>query len=561
MPEADRSSFGKLVAYKSGCSEPGSNLEFFTELAITPFVLFGPSCLMCGIVGIVGHDDVNQEIYDALTVLQHRGQDAAGIMTCDNLLINQRKSNGLVKDVFRTRDIRHLKGRVGLGHVRYPTAGSSSPALAQPFYVNSPFGIALAHNGNLTNTAALAREMFQSEQRHLNTDSDSEVLLNIFAHELQKVCEMQLKPEHVFHAIAALHRRAQGAYAVTAMITGYGIVGFRDPYGIRPVVFGERESERGKEFMIASESVALDVLGFRLIRDIAPGEAVYITNDGQIHTQQCAENSVTRPCIFEHVYFARPDSLMDGISVYKSRLRMGEKLAKKILRLRPDHDIDVVIPIPDTSRVAGQVLAYDLGVKFREGLMKNRYIGRTFIMPGQKARKRSVRQKLNAIPLEFRDKNVLLVDDSIVRGTTCEEIVRMAREAGARKVYFASAAPPVAYPNVYGIDMPAARELIAHGRTTEEVCEAIGADWLIYQDLEDLKASLTEGNPEITEFDCSVFDGNYIVGNVDQAYLDHLENQRNDKAREKDNEQYLSDSNYAIGLHNEPSWDETSSGG
>ena len=509
---------------------------------------------MCGIVAIVGNDDVNQEIYDALTVLQHRGQDAAGIMTCDNLRINQRKSNGLVKDVFHTRDIRHLEGRVGLGHVRYPTAGSSSPALAQPFYVNSPFGIALAHNGNLTNTADLAREMFQAEQRHLNTDSDSEVLLNIFAYELQKVCELQLKPEQIFQAIRALHRRCQGAYAVTAMITGYGIIGFRDPNGIRPIVFGQRDSPDGKEFMIASESVALDVLGFEMIRDIAPGEAVYITNDGQIHTQQCADNPQIRPCIFEHVYFARPDSLMDGISVYKSRLRMGEKLAKKILRERPDHDIDVVIPIPDTSRVAGQVLAYDLGVKFREGLMKNRYIGRTFIMPGQKARKKSVRQKLNPIPLEFKDKNVLLVDDSIVRGTTCEEIVRMAREAGARKVYFASAAPPVIYPNVYGIDMPAAKELIAHGRTIDEVCQAIGADWLVYQDLDDLKDSLSEGNDKITEFECSVFDGKYIAGDVDQAYLERLESQRNDNAKStKEENQYLSDSNFAIGLHNKTS--------
>jgi len=508
---------------------------------------------MCGIVGIVGNNDVNQEIYDALTVLQHRGQDAAGIMTCDNLRINQRKSNGLVKDVFHTRDIRYLKGRVGLGHVRYPTAGSSSPALAQPFYVNSPFGIALAHNGNLTNTTTLAVEMFQSEQRHLNTDSDSEVLLNIFAHELQKVCELRLKPEHIFQAISALHRRCQGAYAVTAMITGYGLVGFRDPNGIRPIVFGERDSEHGKEFMIASESVALDVLGFRLIRDIAPGEAVFVTNDGKIHTQQCADNPQSRPCIFEHVYFARPDSLMDGISVYKSRLRMGEKLAKKILQLRPDHDIDVVIPIPDTSRVAGQVLAYDLGVKFREGLMKNRYIGRTFIMPGQKARKKSVRQKLNAIPLEFKDKNVMLVDDSIVRGTTCEQIVQMAREAGARKVYFASAAPPVIHPNVYGIDMPAASELIAHGRSVEEVCQAIGADWLVYQDLPDLKECLSEGNSTIADFECSVFDGKYIAGDVSQAYLDHLEMQRNDNVRQQENQEFLADSNFTIGLHNETS--------
>ena len=508
---------------------------------------------MCGIVGIVGTHDVNQDIYDALTVLQHRGQDAAGIMTCDNLRINQRKSNGLVRDVFRTRDFRYLKGLVGLGHVRYPTAGSSSPALAQPFYVNCPFGIALAHNGNLTNTDVLAREMFQSDQRHLNTDSDSELLLNIFAHELQKVCDLVLQPEHVFQAVRALHRRCQGAYAVTVMIAGYGILGFRDPHGIRPIVFGQRQAARGNEFMMASESVALDVLGFQLTRDIAPGEAVYITNDGQVHAQQCSDQTEHRPCIFEHVYFARPDSLMDGISVYKSRLRMGEKLAQKILRLMPEHDIDVVIPIPDTSRVAGQVLAYDLGVKFREGLMKNRYIGRTFIMPGQKTRKKSVRQKLNPIPLEFRDKNVLLVDDSIVRGTTCQEIVKMAREAGARKVYFASAAPPVKFPNVYGIDMPAAGELIAHGRTTEEVCRAIGADWLVYQDLADLKTCLSDGNPDITEFECSVFDGQYVAGKVDQEYLAHLETQRNDQAREKDHADFPGDSDFALGLHNESS--------
>ncbi len=514
---------------------------------------------MCGIVGILGQEDVNQEIYDALTVLQHRGQDAAGMMTCENLRVNQRKSNGLVKDVFSSRDIRHLKGRIGLGHVRYPTAGSSSPALAQPFYVNSPFGIGLAHNGNLTNTAALARKLFRTDQRHLNTDSDSEVLLNIFAHELQKICDLQLKPEHVFAAISKLHQHCEGAYAVTAMITGYGLIGFRDPNGIRPLVFGKRlvpgdsgEAEK-MEYMIASESVALDVLGFELIRDVAPGEAIYITLDGELHTQQCAEDSRRRPCIFEHVYFARPDSLMDGISVYKSRLRMGEKLARKIMRLRPEHDIDVVIPIPDTSRVAGQVLAYELGVKFREGLMKNRYIGRTFIMPGQHKRERSVRQKLNPISLEFKGKNVMLVDDSIVRGTTCREIVRMARDAGAKKVYFASAAPPVIYPNVYGIDMPSATELIAHGRTIEEVCESIGADWLVYQDLEDLQNSLIEGNPEITEFECSVFNGDYIVGGVDQEYLDRLDQQRNDKARQEDQQQFLSAGDTTIGLHNERS--------
>lgn len=508
---------------------------------------------MCGIVGIVANDDVGHDIYDALTVLQHRGQDAAGMMTCENLRLNQRKYNGLVKDVFRSRDMRHLRGNVGIGHVRYPTAGSSSPALAQPFYVNSPYGISLAHNGNLTNCENLARDLFESDKRHLNTDSDSEILLNIFAHELLKVGGLVPRPEDIFAAVRALHRRCQGAYAVTAMIVGHGILGFRDPNGIRPVVFGRRDRGHGVEYMIASESVALDVLDFELVRDIAPGEAVYITNDGQLHTQQCADHPVTRPCIFEHVYFARPDSLMDGISVYKSRLRMGERLAKKILRQMPNHDIDVVIPIPDTSRVAGQVLAYDLGVKFREGLMKNRYIGRTFIMPGQQMRKKSVRQKLNAIALEFRGKNVLLVDDSIVRGTTCEQIIEMARDAGANKVYIASAAPAVRFPNVYGIDMPSANELIAHGRSEEEVCKLIGADYLVYQNLDDLKQCLSEGNPEITEFECSVFDGNYISGLVDENYLARLETRRNDSAKRQHEEKSLADSDLAIGLHNETS--------
>ncbi len=507
---------------------------------------------MCGIVGIVAQNNVNQDIYDALTVLQHRGQDAAGMMTCDNLRLNQRKSNGLVKDVFRGCDMQHLTGNVGIGHVRYPTAGSSSPALAQPFYVNSPYGISLAHNGNLTNYDQLARELFESDQRHLNTDSDSEILLNVLAHELSAIGALNATPRDVFDAVSELHRRCRGAYAVTAMIIGYGILGFRDPNGIRPLVFGKRETAKGVEYMIASESVALDVLDFKLIRDVAPGEAIFITNDGQLHSRQCADDPKTRPCIFEHVYFARPDSIMDGISVYKSRLRMGERLARKILRLRPDHDIDVVIPIPDTSRVSGQVLAYDLGVKFREGLMKNRYIGRTFIMPGQKQRKKSVRQKLNPIGLEFRGKNVLLVDDSIVRGTTCQQIVQMARDAGANKVYFASAAPPVIYPNVYGIDMPSVHELIAHDRSVEEVCQMIGADWLVYQDLDDLKACLSDGNPAITEFECSVFDGQYITGDVDKSFLARLEFARNDNAKRL-LEQRRTESDYAVGLHNEAS--------
>ena len=432
---------------------------------------------MCGIVGIVAKSNVNQELYDALTVLQHRGQDAAGIVTWSEGRLIQRKANGLVNDVFRRRHMESLQGNAGIGHVRYPTAGGSSPALAQPFYVNSPYGISLAHNGNLTNTEDLSRELFRSDLRHLNTNSDSEVILNIFAHELQCLGKLSPSASDIFEAVRGVHKRCRGGYAVVSLIANYGIVAFRDPNGIRPVVFGSRESSKGKEYMIASESVALDVLGFKLERDVAPGEAVFIDFDGNFHSQQCAEKAVISPCIFEHVYFARPDSIMDGVSVYKTRLRQGEKLAEKVGRLRPDHDIDVIIPIPDSSRIAAQLMAHNLGIKFREGLIKNRYIGRTFIMPGQSQRKKSVRQKLNAIGLEFSGKNVMLVDDSIVRGTTCKQIIQMARDAGAAKVYFASAAPPVRYPNVYGIDMPAADELIAHDRTEEEICEVIGADW------------------------------------------------------------------------------------
>ncbi len=505
---------------------------------------------MCGIVGIVARGNVNQEIYDALTVLQHRGQDAAGIVTCERGKMNQRKGNGLVRDVFHTRHMQRLTGNVGIGHVRYPTAGTSSPALAQPFYVNSPYGIALAHNGNLTNAAELSRELFQSDLRHLNTDSDSEVLLNVFAHELQRMGKLVPTAEDIFEAIAALHRRCRGAYAVVAMVANYGIVAFRDPNGIRPLVFGSREGAGGPEYMIASESVALDVLGYRLVRDVAPGEAIYIDVNGQLHTRQCAGSTQLAPCIFEHVYFARPDSIMDGVSVYKARLRQGEKLADKILRLRPDHDIDVVIPIPDSSRIAGQSLAQRLGVKFREGLVKNRYIGRTFIMPGQSERKKSVRQKLNAISLEFKGKNVLLVDDSIVRGTTCSQIIDMARDAGARKVYFASAAPAVRYPNVYGIDMPSARELIAHGHSEEEVSAQIGADWLVYQDLEDLIASSAEGSPDIPQFECSVFNGDYVTGDVDEHYLNHLAAERSDENKSQ-RERVVGGEGAVIGLHND----------
>jgi len=487
---------------------------------------------MCGLVGIVARSDVAVSLYDTLTVLQHRGQDAAGIATCDDGILNLRKDNGLVKDVFRTRHMRRLTGRMGIGHVRYPTAGSSSPALAQPFYVNSPYGLCLAHNGNLTNAAQLAEELYSEDLRHTNTDSDSEVLLNIFAHELQQVGKMAPTPEDVFAAVEGVNRRCRGGYAALVLISGYGIVGFRDKNGIRPLVFGKREYKGQVEYMLASESVALDSQGFTLERDVMPGEAVYIDINGNLHTKVCAEPAEYAPCIFEHVYFARPDSLMDGISVYKARLRMGERLADKVMRLRPDHDIDVVIPIPDTSRTSALELANRLGVKYREGFVKNRYIGRTFIMPGQSERRKSVRQKLNAIELEFRGKNVLLVDDSIVRGTTCRQIIQMARDAGARNVYFASASPPVRYPNVYGIDMPAASELIAHGRTEEEVQKLIGADWLIFQDLDDLIVAAREGNPEIQRFECSVFDGNYITGDVDDAYLKALEAARNDKAKQ-----------------------------
>ncbi len=486
---------------------------------------------MCGIVGIVSHKNVNQELYDALTVLQHRGQDAAGIVTCERGRLHLRKDNGLTRDVFTSEQMMKLKGNMGIAHARYPTAGCSSSSEAQPFYVNSPFGITLAHNGNLTNTEALKKELFIEDQRHLNTNSDSEVLLNIFAHELQKLGKLELNKEDIFKAVKGVHRRCKGAYAVVIMIPNIGVIGFRDPHGIRPIVFGKRETEKGSEFMIASESVALDVLGFELIRDIDPGEAVFIEESGLLHTQQCADMSKHCPCIFEYVYFARPDSIIDNISVYKARLRMGDKLAEKILREWPEHDIDVVIPIPDTSRTSALQMAYTLNVKFREGFMKNRYIGRTFIMPGQQMRKKSVRQKLNAIGLEFEGKNVLLVDDSIVRGTTSEQIIQMARDAGAKKVYFASAAPAVRYPNVYGIDMPAAHELVAHNRSEDEICTVLGADKLIYQDLEDLIDSVQKGNTKIKQFDTSCFDHQYITGDIDDKYLQNIEALRNDAAQ------------------------------
>ncbi|SEI54507.1 amidophosphoribosyltransferase [Allopseudospirillum japonicum] len=504
---------------------------------------------MCGIVGVVANGHVNQVLFDSLTVLQHRGQDAAGIMTCQQGRFFLRKSNGLVRDVFRTRHMKRLLGNMGIGHVRYPTAGSSSEAESQPFYVNSPYGIALAHNGNLTNSAQLTQDLFTTDLRHINTNSDSEVLLNVFAHELGKQVH-PLSAEDIFDAIRRVHRRCLGGYAAVAMISGYGLVGFRDPHGIRPIVLGKRDHEQGTEYMLASESVALDVADFELVRDIAPGEAIFIDLEGKVHTRQCADHAKGHPCIFEHVYLARPDSIMDGIHVYRARMRMGERLAEKIKRERPNHDIDVVIPIPDTSRTSALELAQHLGVTFREGFIKNRYIGRTFIMPGQQLRKKSVRQKLNAIDLEFKDKNVLLVDDSIVRGTTCKQIIQMARDAGAKKVFFASAAPAVRYPNVYGIDMPAAHELIAHGHTDEEVGELIGADWMIYQELEDLISACREENPSLEGFDCSVFNGEYVTGDIDSHYLARLEAERNDAAKHQEDED-----NAVIDLHNDSSAD------
>jgi amidophosphoribosyltransferase len=500
---------------------------------------------MCGIIGIVGKSPVNQALYDGLTVLQHRGQDAAGIMTCDGGRLHLRKDNGLVRDVFQPQHMVQLTGNMGIGHVRYPTAGCSSSAEAQPFYVNSPYGIALAHNGNLTNTTQLKDEVFREDLRHINTSSDSEILLNVFAHELQRCGKLKIDANDIFHAVSGVHRRCRGAYAVVAMIPGHGLIAFRDPHAIRPLVVGKRETGEGDEYVVASESVAIDALGFQLLRDVEPGEAVYVDVQGRFHARQCASESSYAPCIFEYVYFARPDSFIDGISVYKSRLRMGEKLANKILRVFPNHDIDVVIPIPDTSRTAALQLSYKLGVVYREGFVKNRYIARTFIMPGQKQRKKSVRQKLNAIDLEFRGKNVLLVDDSIVRGTTSKQIIQMAREAGAQKVYFASAAPPVRFPNVYGIDMPSATELIGHGRDEAAIAKEIGADWLVYQDLQDLiEAVATKGSRKIDRFDASVFNGEYVTGDITPAYLAALEACRNDSAKDS-KEQSIS-----IEMHN-----------
>lgn len=493
---------------------------------------------MCGIVGIAGFTPVNQSIYDALTVLQHRGQDAAGIATIDeNKQFRLRKSNGLVKDVFAARHMLRLRGKMGIGHVRYPTAGSSSASEAQPFYVNSPFGITLTHNGNLTNAHELRKTLFETARRHVNTSSDSEILLNVLAHELDQFDHFPLTAENIFTAIAAMHNKVRGAYACVAMIIGHGLVAFRDPFGIRPLVLGKRTLEDGQnEYMVASESVALDTLGFEFLRDVAPGEAIYITEQGELYSRQCAENPQLTPCLFEFVYLARPDSFIDKISVNKARLRMGQKLGAKIARQWQDLEIDVVIPIPETSCDSALEIAYILGKPYRQGFFKNRYVGRTFIMPGQQERRKSVRRKLNVNRAEFRGKNVLLVDDSIVRGTTSEQIVELAREAGAKKLYFASASPEVRFPNVYGIDMPSANELIAHGREVDEIRQLIGADDLIFQDLTDLIAAVREENPDITTFECSVFNGVYVTKDIDQAYLDYLENLRKDDQLKEHNE-------------------------
>jgi amidophosphoribosyltransferase len=501
---------------------------------------------MCGIVGIVGKDPVNQSLYDGLTVLQHRGQDATGIITIDDNMFHLRKANGLVRDVFQSQHMQRLTGNFGIGHVRYPTAGSSSSAEAQPFYVNSPFGIALAHNGNLTNAAELQDDVARIARRHINTSSDSELLLNILAHELQQCENIVLSADDVFSAISAVHNKIRGAYAVVAAIIGNGMVAFRDPHGIRPLVLGKRDTERGTEYMVASESVALDVVGYAFVRDVAPGETIYITEAGVLHSQQCAANPTISPCLFEFVYFARPDSFIDNISVYASRVNMGRKLGKKIAREWTDIDIDVVIPIPETSSDIALQIANEMGLPYRQGYVKNRYVGRTFIMPGQTQRRKSVRRKLNPIPSEFKGKNVLLVDDSIVRGTTSEQIINMARDAGAKKVYFASAAPEIRFPNVYGIDMPSPSELIAYGRNVDEIAELINADGLIYQDLEDLVAAVSEENPAITAFESSVFNGQYVTGDVDQNYLDRLNNQRSDTAKTKAPSEALNN----LDLHN-----------
>ena len=510
---------------------------------------------MCGIMGVVGRPDVhvNQLIYDGLTVLQHRGQDAAGIMTDFEGQFRLRKSNGLVSDIFYTRHMQRLEGHIGLGHVRYPTAGSSSKAEAQPFYVNSPYGLSIAHNGNLTNAEELRKNLLDTYFRHMNTKSDSEILLNVLAVELSERSngisiggDPHLDVEAVFGAIKALNSKVEGGYSCVSLISGYGLLAFRDPNGIRPLVFGKREIDGESEWIVASESVAITALGFEVVRDVEPGEAVFISSSGHLFTRNCSEPKVHSPCIFEYVYFARPDSVIDGISVYNARLNQGKKLAERILEQWPDHDIDAVIPVPDSGRIAALQMANSLNVPYREGFVKNRYVGRTFIMPGQALREKSVRRKLNAIEHEFSGKNILLVDDSIVRGTTSQQIIEMARDVGAKKVYFASAAPPVRYPNVYGIDMPAANEFIANGRSIEEINKKIGSDKLFYQTLDDLVESILMDTDLEMNFDSSCFDGKYVTGNITEAYLKKLHDKRNDTAKQEDMEE-----DQILDLHND----------
>ena len=498
---------------------------------------------MCGVVGTISHQPVNQLLYDALLLLQHRGQDAAGIATMHGNSFAMHKANGLVRDVFRTRNMRSLVGNAGIGQVRYPTAGSaSSEEEAQPFYVSAPFGIILAHNGNLTNAPILRSEMAYRDRRHINTNSDTEVLLNVLADELQKETNSAaLDDDSIFKAVVGLNKRVKGSYAVVALIAGFGLLAFRDPFGIRPLCIGRIDTPQGPEWMLASESVALEGLGFTVVRDVQPGEAIYIDMDGNFHSRQCASNASLNPCIFEYVYLARPDSTIDGVTVYNVRMRMGDYLAEKIRAEADVSKIDVVMPIPDSSRPAAMQVAKRLGISYREGFFKNRYIGRTFIMPGQAVRKKSVRQKLNAMRIEFKDKTVLIVDDSIVRGTTSYEIVQMARESGAKKVIFASAAPPVRFPNVYGIDMPTRSELVAYGRTHDEINQLIGADQLIYQSVEDMKKAVQDINPNIKNFESSCFDGCYISGDITEAYLDALEAARNIANTEEDRKSDPSD--------------------
>ena len=477
---------------------------------------------MCGIVGMIGWGPVNQEIYDALLLLQHRGQDSTGIATAEsNGIFHLHRAKGQVREAFRTRDMRSLLGNLGLGHVRYATKGlASSEEEAQPFYVNAPYGIVLVHNGNLTNTRELTGELFHKDRRHLNTSSDTELLVNVLANELQNSMNgMDLSPEQVFRAVTRVHERVEGSYAAIALIAGYGLLAFRDPFGIRPLILGRRPAPAPfgatarYEWVVSSESLVLENGGFEVVRDVLPGEAVFIDTDGELHTHQCAARSTLVPCSFEYVYLARPDSVMNGIAVYEARLRLGERLADTIAKYTPPGAIDVVMPIPDSSRPAAMQVARKLGVEYREGFYKNRYVGRTFIMPGQAVRKKSVRQKLNAMSSEFKGKNVLLIDDSIVRGTTSREIIQMARDAGATSVTFASAAPPVRYPHVYGINMPSTDELVAHGRTIPEIAQELGADYLVYQEVEDMKAAILEGS-DVEDLDMSCFDGRYVTGTV-----------------------------------------------